>query len=182
MELQNKFQLSRVTSKDFDEVVSLVNSAYRGDSSRLGWTTEAKYLDGQRIDLQILNEEVQNSNKSLFCLRAEDNLEIIGTVQLEKFEDDKGIGCYLGMLTVKPSLQNTGLGKWLMSQAETHAKEWGARRITLGVLNPRQELMAWYQRRGYRSTGQRESFPVNHDKFGYPKIKDLHFLMFEKTI
>ncbi len=182
MEFKNNLQLKKISEDDYSEVVNLVNSSYRGDSSRLGWTTEAEYLDGQRTDLESLKNELQDQNKTLLCLRTNLGAEIIGTVLLEPFGEPNQKTCYLGMLTVKPTLQNQGLGRWIMKAAESYARERGALYMTLGVLNPRAELVGWYERRGYQRTGQRENFPDDHAKFGYPKIKDLHFLMFKKTL
>lgn len=182
MELKNKFTLKTIQASEVSEVVRLVNSAYRGDSSKEGWTTEAAYLDGQRTDELTLLEEIKDPKKNLFCLRQENSNEIIGTVLLEKFQDSLGAGCYLGMLTVRPNLQNAGAGKWLMLEVERIVKSWNISRITLGVLNPREELMGWYERRGFHKNGVIEEFPYGQEQFGLPKIKDLHFVMFEKTI
>lgn len=176
------FFLSEIKRDDFAEVVCLVNSAYRGDSSRKGWTTEAEYLDGQRTDEKSLAKELDGHNKTVLCVRNKKTSEIIGTVFLEQFMDDKGPNCYLGMLTVKPTLQNSGLGRWILSEVEDYMRQKGVRRITLGVLNPRHELMAWYERRGFVKNGITEEFPYGQDQFGLPKIKGLHFVMFEKTI
>lgn len=176
------FNLNPMQVHEISEVVRLVNSAYRGDSSEVGWTTEAAYLDGQRTDEKSLAEEIQNPNCSVFCLRSYEASEIIGSVLLEKYQDEKGPGCYLGMLTVKPTIQMGGLGKWMMQALEEIVRAWGISRITLQVLSPRQELMEWYQRRGYRKTGQTEKFPYGQEQFGLPKTKDLHFVIFEKTI
>jgi len=174
--------LKEITRADFPEVVRLVNSAYRGDSSREGWTTEAEYLDGQRTDEKSLAAELNGEHKTVLCVCNKVTSEIIGTVFLEQFSDEKGPNCYLGMLTVKPNLQNSGLGKWMMAEVEKRLKSRGIHRITLGVLNPRHELMAWYERRGYIKSGITEEFPYGQDQFGKPKTKGLHFVMFEKTI
>ena len=177
------FFLSEIQRSDFSEVVRLVNSAYRGDSSREGWTTEAEFLDGQRTDENSLAKELEGKNKkTVLCVRNRKTEEIIGTVFLEQFVDEKGPNCYLGMLTVKPTMQNSGLGRWILNEVEQHVKHWGVHRITLGVLNPRHELMAWYERRGFVKNGITEEFPYGQDQFGLPKTKGLHFVMFEKTI
>ncbi len=179
--MKNNIYFKKISRDEYAEVVGLVNSSYRGDASQQGWTTEALYLDGQRTDLETLNEDLKDPNKTLLVLRADGQPEIIGTVLLEKVEGVES-EFYLGMLTIKPSLQNQGLGKWMMDEVETFVKNLGAQKITLGVLNPRTELMSWYERRGYKRNGNREEFPYGEEKFGVPKIKDLHFIMFEKTI
>ncbi len=176
------YLLSEIKSEDFKEVVQLVNSAYRGDSSRAGWTTEAEYLDGQRTDEKSLSKELEGDNKTVLCVRNRKTAEIIGTVFLEQLTDEKGPNCYLGMFTVKPTLQNSGLGKWILQEVEYYVRQLGIGRITLSVLNPRHELMAWYERRGFVRNGITEEFPYGQDQFGLPKTKGLHFVMFEKTI
>lgn len=183
MELRNKLNLTEIQPAEYPEVVQLVNSAYRGDSSKQGWTTEADYLDGQRTDLHTLADELKDKDKkTLFVLREQNSPEIIGTVLLEKINDAKGPGCYLGMLTIKPTTQNAGLGKIMMNLTEQQIKAWGLSRVILGVLNPREELMAWYERRGYQKTGEKIDFPYGQEQFGLPKTKGLHFVMFEKTL
>ena len=160
-----------------------MNSAYRGDSSRLGWTTEADFLDGQRTDPETLAAELGDSlGQVILCLRNSSGSEILGCVFLQRFDDEKGAGCYLGMLTVRPTLQDSGLGKVLLNEAETFARNWGATRMSLGVVHPRDTLMAWYERRGYRRTGETQAFPYGNPKNGIPKRDDLHFIMFEKSL
>lgn len=182
-DLGRQFKLDEIQLADFSAVVQLVNSAYRGDTSRQGWTTEAEYLDGQRTDEKSLAKELEGNHKTVLCVRNRLSSEIIGTVFLSRYTDEKGPGCYLGMLTVKPSLQNSGLGKWILAEVEKYAQQkWQAQRIQLGVLHPRHELMAWYERRGYSRTGELQDFPYDQEEFGQPKTKGLHFVMFEKTI
>lgn len=182
MESKSNFTVSKIIESEYAEVVQLVNSAYRGPSSRVGWTTEADFLDGQRTDVNTLKKELQKKDKIVLCLRAQNESEIIGSVFLEGFKDDKGSGCYLGMLTIKPTLQNSGLGKWLMTEAESYAKNLGSNRMSLGVLHLRSELMSWYERRGYKKTGELHGFPYGREEFGLPKMPGLHFVMFEKAL
>jgi GNAT superfamily N-acetyltransferase len=106
----------------------------------------------------------------------------MSSVCLDWFEDENGVGCYLGMLTVEPTSQTGGVGKQMMAAAEAAARAWGARRMTLGVINFRTELMAWYERRGYRKTGEILPFPYGDTRFGEPKRDDLHFVMFSKSL
>jgi len=177
---------SLATLADVDVLHTLVNSAYRGDSSRQGWTTEADLLGGQRIDPEGLRELIlQSEQKRILCMRppgASSGGEIWACVCLERFEDNYGVGCYLGMLTVNPNMQTGGLGKALMKKSEQVAREWGASRMTLGVINVRHELMAWYERRGYAKNGIKEPFPYGDERFGKPNRNDLYFEMFEKAL
>src|ERR1700722_19855749 len=127
-------QLIPAREADADEIARLVNSAYRGDSSRLGWTTEADFLDGQRTDPDSLRAEIRNPSQRILCWRESTTGPILGCVFLERFERSNRVGCYLGMLTVSPKLQNNGLGKHLMHGAESFARAWGADHMVLGVI------------------------------------------------
>lgn len=176
-----KFVFRPAVPADVPEIHQLVNSAYRGESSKKGWTTEADILGGQRIDEERLHEMLQEENQTLLCMFDERG-DLCGSVSLERFEDDKGKSCYLGMLTIRPTSQAGGLGKQLMQEAEKFAKSRGANRMTLGVIQLRTELMAWYERRGYTKTGEREEFPYDDIRFGEPKRDDLFFVMFEKML
>jgi GNAT superfamily N-acetyltransferase len=169
-------------AEDTSELSALVNSAYRGDSSREGWTTEADFLGGQRTDPQSLENQIAQPNYFILCLREKESNELRACVALEKFKDNKGVGCYLGMLTVRPTLQSHGVGKYLMSVAEDYGRDMGAVRMTLNVIHVREELMAWYERRGYVRTGETKPFPYGDEAFGLPKRDDLHFIYFEKSL
>ncbi len=178
---QMKITVRRAEKTDAAVLNTLVNSAYRGESSKKGWTTEADFLGGQRIDEAGLLELINHPTKAILCM-VDETKAIIGTVSLERFEDAIGVGCYLGMLTIRPTAQATGLGKNLMLEAEAFARKWGAVRMTLGVIQLRPELIAWYERRGYKKNGEIVAFPYGDVRFGEPKRADLHFVMFEKSL
>jgi ribosomal protein S18 acetylase RimI-like enzyme len=167
---------------DLEEIAQLVNSAYRGDTSRKGWTTEADFLDGQRTDAPLLGDALKDIRRMILCLRENEKGPILGCVALERFDDARGRGCYLGMLTVNPKLQAKGLGKILLKRAEEFAQAGGATRMTLGVIHLRESLMAWYERHGYRPTGETKPFPYGDPRAGLPKRDDLHFILFEKPL
>ncbi len=161
------------------EVTDLVNSAYRGETSRFGWTTEADFLDGARITEARMLELIRpEEGKAVIIMRETAQSPIIGCVYVERTED----GAYLGMLTVNPRMQNKGLGRILLAEAEAHARSLGAKVMTLGVIQLRGTLMAWYERRGYRRTNIVEPFPYDQPELGIPKRPDLHFVMFEKFL
>lgn len=170
------------TEIDLDEIAALVNSAYRGESSRVGWTTEADMLGGQRTDPQSLRDELKNSDRRILCLRDEKTKCLLGCVMLERFADQGAVSCYVGMLTVQPGQQARGLGKSLLSHAEGFARQWGASKIVLHVIHVRHELIAWYERRGYCKTGEAHPFPYGDERFGVPKRPDLHFITLAKRI
>ncbi len=163
---------------DSDAIVALVNSAYRGDSSRAGWTTEADLLGGQRTDHAGIEEIIADSESVLLLARVEE--QISACVQLEKTGDEV---CYLGMLTVRPDLQAGGIGRLLLAAAERHAQvHWHSRVAEMTVIDVRSELIAWYERRGYRSTGEIRPFPYGDSRFGLPRSDALRFIVMRKQL
>lgn len=169
--------ISVATQVDCGELSTFVNSAYRGDSSRLGWTTEADLLGGQRVDERGLTELISTADSVVLLMR--DGARLIGCVNLQK----RGLNAYLGMLTVKPDAQNAGYGKKMLSSAESWAAEhWKVTKIEMTVIRQRSELIAWYERRGYRNTGRMEPFPYGDERFGLPKVGDLAFVVLEKGL
>jgi len=134
---------------ELEGVAALVNSAYRGETSRRGWTTEADYLDGQRIDAKALRDDLAATPGAVMLLCREAG-DMNGCVWLEPAGSDVW---YLGMLTVLPDLQDRGIGRRLLISAEDYVRERGAQRLRMVVISIRDTLIAWYQRRGYRLTG-----------------------------
>ena len=163
------------TERDVPALNELVQSAYRGESSRRGWTTEADLLDGIRTDETGLKTMLANPQARI--LKYEDAGQLIGCVYLEK----KGDYLYLGMLTVSPDAQAGGIGKQLMVAAEQLARDWNCRAMTMTVIPQRHELIAFYERRGYRPTGETEPFPMDDPRFGLPK-QPLSFIVMEKML
>jgi len=159
---------------DISALNSLVNSAYRGESSRKGWTTEADLLGGIRTDEDALRTMLQNP--AVTILKYEAGNQLLGCVYLEKKEQD----LYLGMLTVSPEAQTNGIGKKLLSVAEQLAVNQQCRAITMTVIRQRHELIDWYNRRGYQPTGETQPFP-DDPRFGFPK-QPLEFIVMEKVI
>jgi GNAT superfamily N-acetyltransferase len=166
------------TVADVNAVVALVNSAYRGESSRAGWTTEADILGGQRTDaLEIAQLIAADASLILLCVRGG---EIIGSVHVERVD---AATAYLGMLVIRPALQGRGLGRRFMAQAEGFARtEWGVARMQMQVITLRHELIAYYERRGYRRTGETRPFPAADPKFGLPRVEGLMFEVLEKEL
>lgn len=161
-------------------VVSLVNAAYRGHGARRGWTTEADYIDGQRIDIDTLRADLEaHPGAELLLLRDGPDSELLGCVWLEPHDQDVW---HVGMVTVRPDLQDRGLGRRLLEGAEQVAREAGGRRLRMTVIHLRDSLIAWYQRRGYRLTGESEPFPYGDLRFGAPRRDDLRFLVMEKAL
>jgi ribosomal protein S18 acetylase RimI-like enzyme len=165
---------------DVTAIVALVESAYRGDASRAGWTTEADMLDGQRVDLAGVGEIVSKRGSCvLLAERAGDDAvkELLACCHLEHHGD----ACYFGMFSVKPTQQGGGIGKLMMSAAERIAREdWKCTRMEMTVISIRDELIAWYERRGYRRTGRFRPFPYGDERYGIPKRDDLRFELLER--
>jgi len=168
-----------VSPAELSDVVSLVNAAYRGDDAKAGWTHEADYLAGQRTDLAMLTKDLETPGARVLGWRDGPEAELLGCVWLEPAEPD---AWYLGMLTVRPDLQDQGLGRRILQAAEDHAAQLGARRIRMTVVGVRDSLIAWYRRRGYAPTGEREPFPYHDARFGEPLRDDLDFVVFEKPL
>ena len=89
---------------------------------------------------------------------------------------------YLGMLTVRPDLQDRKLGRTMLETAEAHACSLGARRIIMTVVQIRDTLIAWYERRGYALTGETRPFPLDDERFGLPQTRELEFVVMEKAL
>ena len=162
---------------DVPAIVDLVQSAYRGDASRAGWTTEADFLDGQRIDADGVREIISKPDSRIVL--AERDGELLGSVQVERID---GTG-YFGMFSVRPNRQGSGIGDALLREAERVVREdFGCATMTCTVISIRAELIAWYRRRGYRSTGEFKPFPYGDARFGLPKRDDLRFEVFAKAL
>jgi len=163
---------------DVPAIVSLVESAYRGDASRAGWTTEADLLDGQRTDAEAVSAVVRTRGGAV--LVAEADGQLVGCCQLEQHPEAVA---YFGMFSVQPGRQGEGLGREVLAEAERLAREdWGATTMVMTVLAQRLELIAWYERRGYRRTGESRPFPYGDERFGVPKRTDLRFVVLAKPL
>lgn len=167
--------ITKVTAADIPELIDLVNSAYRGEESKKGWTSEAYLLRGIRIDEATLSGYLQQKNVTI--LKYTDAIDkIIGTVYLEI----KGNMLYLGMLSVSPVVQSKGTGRALLQEAEVFAKAHNCDKISMTVISVRSELISWYERRGYVFTGEMQPFQGD-GKFG-ESDQPLEFIVMEKTL
>jgi ribosomal protein S18 acetylase RimI-like enzyme len=165
------------SAADAPAIVALVESAYRGDASRAGWTTEAELLDGQRTDLEEVRALLGEARVAL-CL-ATLRAEVIGSVCVRV--DPPG-RAHIGMFAIKPALQRAGIGRALLLEAEHEAWARGAEVAEMTVIEQRPALLAWYARRGYHDTGEREPFPYGNARFGLPKRDDLRFVVLRKRL
>ncbi|MBJ6107972.1 GNAT family N-acetyltransferase [Hymenobacter sp. BT523] len=168
-------KLATATLSDVPRLARLVNRAYRGDSSRQGWTTEAHLLDGQRIDEEGLREMLAVPGAAiLMCL--DETEELLGSF----YAHATGEKVYLGMLAVEPQGQTKGVGKFLIRAAEDYGRQHGGTVSKMTVISVRAELIAYYERQGYRQTGATEAFPTD-PRFGIPK-QPLTLLVLEKPL
>jgi len=178
---QIKIQLRRATPADVGILLPLIRSAYRGEESRKGWTTEADLVADDRIDEVGLLTKISDPNGVILLAT-----DAFGTVVVccELLKRDSGLG-YFGLFAVDPQRQGAGLGKQILQMAESYARETlGVKKLEMMVIGARTELIAWYIRRGYTTTGERRPFPYEHlvnDKAGATR-DDLHFEVLVKDV
>ena len=165
--------ITQANLQDVPSLVKLLNSAYRGDASKKGWTTEADLLKGpSRTDATML-EAAMREPDSVF-LTCRDANSILGCVYLQKQKNR----LYLGMFAVSPNMQAKGIGKQLLAAADMHARDLHCKSIYMTVISIRKELIGWYERHGYKKTGETKPFPVD-ERFGIPQQK-LELIVLEK--
>ncbi len=165
------------TEADIDAIVALVTSAYRGESSRAGWTTEADLLDGARIDPEVLRADIARDDSRVVLAERDGALLACAHVAID------GDAGYFGMFSVVPGLQGGGIGKQVLAECERIVRDdWRLPAMRMTVIDVRDELIAFYQRRGYRRTGITKPFPYGDARFGEPKRGDLRFEVLEKTL
>ncbi|HSF45634.1 MAG TPA: GNAT family N-acetyltransferase [Chitinophagaceae bacterium] len=160
---------------DIPHIVRLLNSSYRGDTSRKGWTTEADLIAGEvRTNEENLSGVMLEPGSVI--LKYEEDGKLLACVNLKKHGDR----IYLGMFSVMPELQGGGIGKKMLQAAEEHAKHVGCSAIYMYVISVRTELIDWYKRKGYEETG--ELVPFNEDGLTGTHMQKLEFLVLEKKI
>ncbi|MDB5198533.1 MAG: family acetyltransferase [Chitinophagaceae bacterium] len=166
--------ITKASIKDIPQLVTLINSAYRGEESKKGWTTEANLLEGKRVNADGLEKIINTPNAVILkCTNVDGN--IIGCVYLKK----NGNKMYLGMLTVSPALQSGGIGKKILKASEEYAAEQNCDAVEMTVISVRDELIGWYQRHGYHDTGKRLPFP--DDPLSVQK-QPLEFIVMKKSL
>ena len=162
---------------DIEAIVALVTSAYRGESSRAGWTTEADLLEGPRIDAGVLRSDIEREGSRVLLAERDGRLLACAHVALD------GDAGYFGMFSVVPGLQGAGIGSRLLAECERIvAGEWRLPRMRMTVIDVRDALIAYYERRGYRRTGIHKPFPYGDERFGIPLRDDLRFEILEKPL
>jgi ribosomal protein S18 acetylase RimI-like enzyme len=158
---------------DFPAIIALMNAAFRGTE---GWTVEGDYIAGERTSESLLRDEIA---KGAQYLLSEGQAILQGCVSLQASSSEKW---YLGSLTVNPAQQNTGFGRKLLKASEEYAATHGARTIEMTVVHVRDALISWYERRGYRRTGETRPFPYGDNRYGTPTRNDLVFVVLERPL
>jgi ribosomal protein S18 acetylase RimI-like enzyme len=175
----------QATSADVLAIVALVESAYRGQASRAGWTTEADLLDGQRTDAAAVRQIIDHPAARIL-VACEDIADPASDVPLASVAvTDEGASAdavHVSLFAVRPVLQGRGIGRALLGEAEQVGRRLGRRVARMTVLAQRPELIAWYERRGYHRTGERAPFPYDDARLGTPRRPDLVFEILEKSL
>lgn len=165
---------------DAEAVAQLINSAYRGESSHKGWTTEANILDGLRTTTTEIGKIIKR--KDAFMLIGVYRDEIVATICCEWQELAFQNTVHFGMIAVKPSLQNKGYGKQMIQAAEAICiREWRVVGFHMAVISIRHELIAFYERLGYKRTGEFADFPVKSELW-QPKVAGLNLQYLAKLV
>ena len=171
--------LAQAVEADYSQIIDLANLAFRGVAPT-SWNSEADFIEGQRLTESLLRADLAaKPDAVLLTSRDDPNGELLGTVWLEPKKD--GVW-YLGLLTIRPDLQNRQMGRALLAAAEDFAQQQGASRIRMSVVNVRTTLIAWYERRGYVLSEETQPFPYGDQRFGRPLRNDLHFVLLEKDL
>ena len=162
--------------KDITSLVALMDSAYRGENSKQGWTSEADLFIGNKRTDETTVANLIKKPGSVFLKYLNEERVLEGCVFLHK-KDNR---IYLGMFSVSPSAQGKGIGKKLLVAADHYAKEHNCSSIYMTVITVREELIAWYERNGYQKTGKVLPFSVD-ERYGIP-TQSLEMLVLEKHL
>jgi ribosomal protein S18 acetylase RimI-like enzyme/uncharacterized protein YciI len=160
---------------DTTEIAALVNKAYRPSNEAAGWTHESELVSGPRTSPAKVAELLVGNSRVLVLCRDD---KIVACVQVEL----RGSAAYIGMLATDPSLQEQGLGKQMLAQAEHYAtSHFEVLQLRMLVLSSRPELLAYYMRRGYKLTGESHDYPTEAG-IGQPVVPDLNVLALVKKV
>ena len=164
-----KLELANIS--EAQGINDLLNFAYRGEK---GWTTEVSLVEGDRSNISDITLAIENS---VFLIH-KNNSDLMACICLESTGND----VYIGSFAVHPDHQATGLGKSVLEAAEAYANnELNAKKIIMVVLSLRTELIAFYERRGYKRSGVFKEYP-SHLKVGTPKRNDLTIEQLHKNL
>jgi ribosomal protein S18 acetylase RimI-like enzyme len=167
------------TRNDLEDILTLVNASYRGIGAKAGWTSEKGIVSGTRVDAASVESLLAQQGTVILLMRRENAERPVGCIVVRQ-EDDAT--CELSMFAIHPDEQASGLGRTLLTAAETYAYRSGMRLAELTVVHVRDTLIAWYERQGYRRTGATKAFPYEDPSLGQPLRNDLHFVVLEKAL
>lgn len=171
--------IRKATAADVPAILTLVRSAYRGESSRAGWTTEAGLVDDLRIDEKGLLTKINDPFGAVLVGHDEAG-DLLACCELQKQNDSLG---YFGLFAVNPLRQAGGIGRTVLAAAETYAKQtWGISELEMSVIWTREELIQWYIRRGYIKTEKTKPFPYTELIGGKALRDDLYFAILVKAL
>lgn len=171
-------ELKEAVEAEYPAIVALTNWAFRGQGAQASWNVE-EHLLGDRVTEALLRQDLAAAPGGRLLIWRDAAGEHLGHVRLDPL--DEGVW-YLAMLTVRPDRQDRKLGRRLLAACEDYVRAHGGRRVRMTVVNKRESLIAWYQRRGYALTGETEPFPYGDDRFGVPTADDLCFVVLEREI
>ncbi|MCV6637316.1 GNAT family N-acetyltransferase [Candidatus Albibeggiatoa sp. nov. NOAA] len=168
-----KLTLKPATLDDAEYVNRLINQAYRGQE---GWTRETDIVDGKRSSIEDVRDLIKNPDSHILVAKLNEVLTACICVE------EKEKQAYIGTFAVNPTFQNQGIGKIVLSLAEDYAVDkLGSQQLLMVVISQREELISFYERRGYQRTGKISEYPV-HLNVGVPIIEGLTIEYLEKNI
>lgn len=174
-----KLQFRAATPDDAPQLQPLIKSAYRGEKAGKAWTTEGHLLADERIDVQGIVAKIATPNSAIL-IAADDAGALVACCEVAK--EKEGVG-YFGLFAVDPNRQGGGLGRQVLAYAEEYVRwTWGVAMMEMWVIWTRDELIAWYVRRGYRRTERESPFPYDQLVNGPALRDDLYFTVLEKDL
>jgi GNAT superfamily N-acetyltransferase len=171
------FERRLATPADAQDIAGLVNRAYRPPSHCAGWTHESHLIRGERTTTSQVRELLQAPCAVLLLCHES---TVVACVLVKRLPV---AGCAsIGMLATEPTLQNQGLGKQMLTDAEAYASlNFQADSFQISLLSKRPELLAFYQRRGYQLTGEVSDYPTRGG-VGTPKVGGVEVLTLTKSV
>ncbi|MFW2075306.1 GNAT family N-acetyltransferase [Acinetobacter gerneri] len=166
-------------NNDIPNLVRLINNAYRNNIDK-SWTNETQYVSGSRITQDQLFEELNKPGFLLMVIEGPDtrSKQLIACIGITFYETYAEIGTFC----IDSSFQQAGIGKTLLGRAEQFLQIYNSniKAINMYVLNVREELIQYYERRGYKKTGLIEDYPLDAN-LGMPLL-DLNLIEMQKTL
>ena len=162
--------------ENIKDMENIINTAYRKISAN-GWTGESHLLSGIRVNESMLEEILKDENIRTFLAKKDD--KVLATIQVKK----EGSALIVGLFAVCTEVQSSGIGKKLLDFAENRAKEIfkDCTKFVMEVISSRSELIAYYNRRGYKNTDVYLEFPKS-ELWTPTTNEELKLLVLEKEI